>query len=61
MNGVDVVRELRTRAPDLTTRLVAFTGYCGSESIERTRAAGFDDHLIKPATLQRMLDCLPRS
>jgi signal transduction histidine kinase len=61
MNGVEVVRELRARAPDLTTRLVAFTGYCGSESIERTRAAGFDDHLIKPATLQRMLDCLPRS
>ena len=60
MNGVDVVRELRSRAPELTTRLVAFTGYCGAESIERTRAAGFDDHLIKPATLQRMLECLPR-
>jgi signal transduction histidine kinase len=61
MNGVEVCRELRARAPDLPTRLVAFTGYCGAESIERTRAAGFDDHLIKPATLQRMLDCLPRS
>jgi len=60
MNGVEVVRELKSRAPDLPTRLVAFTGYCGSESIERTREAGFDDHLIKPATLQRMLDCLPR-
>jgi signal transduction histidine kinase len=61
MNGMDVVRELRSRAPDLPTRLVAFTGYCGAESIERTRQAGFDDHLIKPATLERMLRCLPRS
>ena len=60
MNGIEVVRELKSRAPDLPTRLVAFTGYCGAESIEKTRAAGFDDHLIKPATLQRMLDCLPR-
>jgi CheY-like chemotaxis protein len=59
MNGVDVVRELRARAPDLTTKLIAFTGYCGAESIEKTREAGFDDHLIKPATLEKMLACLP--
>ncbi|MEO8551067.1 MAG: response regulator [Kofleriaceae bacterium] len=60
MNGVDVVRELRARVPDLATKLVAFTGYCGAESIEKSRQAGFDDHLIKPATLEKMLGCLPR-
>jgi CheY-like chemotaxis protein len=39
-------------------RLVALTGYGQPEDHERTRAAGFDDHLVKPvdtSTLERTL------
>jgi signal transduction histidine kinase len=58
MTGLDLARALRERCPDLRTRLVAFTGYCGADSIARATEAGFQDHLIKPATLEAMLTCL---
>jgi signal transduction histidine kinase len=58
MTGLDVVRALRHRCPDLRTRLVAFTGYCGADSVARAAEAGFHDHLIKPVTLDAMLRCL---
>ena len=58
MTGLDVVRALRSGAPHSTTRLVAFTGYCGADSMARATAAGFDDHLVKPATMEAMLRCL---
>jgi CheY-like chemotaxis protein len=58
MTGLDLARALRERCPDLRTRLVAFTGYCGADSIARATEAGFQDHLIKPATLEAMLKCL---
>lgn len=34
-------------------RLVAVTGYGQAEDFERARAAGFDDHLVKPVDLVR--------
>jgi signal transduction histidine kinase len=58
MTGLDVVHELRQRCPELPTRLVAFTGYCGTESIARATEAGFHEHLIKPATMDNLLRCL---
>jgi CheY-like chemotaxis protein len=58
MTGLDVARALRERCPDLPTRLVAFTGYCGADSIARATEAGFEDHLVKPATLEAVLKCL---
>jgi signal transduction histidine kinase len=58
MNGLEVVRALRERCPGLTTRLVAYTGYCGAEAIERANEAGFHDHLVKPATMEKLLGCL---
>jgi len=58
MTGLDVVKALRDRCPDLRTRLVAFTGYCGADSIARAAEAGFHDHLVKPVTLDAMLRTL---
>jgi len=58
MTGLDVVRALKERCPGLATRLVAFTGYCGAESLARANEAGFHDHLVKPATMEAMLRCL---
>jgi signal transduction histidine kinase len=58
MTGLEIVRALRDRCPDLPTRLVAFTGYCGSESLARAAEAGFHDHLVKPVSLDAMLRCL---
>jgi signal transduction histidine kinase len=58
MTGLDVVKALRARCPDLRTRLVAFTGYCGPDSVARATAAGFHDHLVKPVTLDAIVRCL---
>lgn len=48
MDGYELARRLRA-TPQLTgLRLVALTGYSGAEDQQRTRAAGFDEHLVKP-------------
>jgi PAS domain S-box-containing protein len=48
MNGYDVARLIRALPGMELVRLVALTGYGQAEDKERTRDAGFDDHLIKP-------------
>ena len=55
LDGYEVAAALRKRAPDLTTRLVALTGYGRPEDRERALAAGFDDHLVKPVTSEELL------
>ncbi|HEY1230320.1 MAG TPA: response regulator, partial [Ramlibacter sp.] len=58
MNGYEVARELRScYGPAL--RLVALSGWGQEVDRARGRAAGFDQHLIKPAdieTLRALLD-----
>jgi two-component system CheB/CheR fusion protein len=50
MDGYEVARELRARLPkEAMPRLIAVTGYGQDRDREKTRAAGFDDHLVKPA------------
>jgi CheY-like chemotaxis protein len=52
MSGYDIARELR-RIPGLDAALVvAMTGYGQAEDQERTRAAGFDRHLVKPVDVE---------
>jgi CheY-like chemotaxis protein len=58
MNGLDVARTLKTRRCDLPTRLIAFTGYCGADSMARATEAGFHDQLVKPVTMETLLRCL---
>ncbi|MBA2544855.1 MAG: response regulator [Deltaproteobacteria bacterium] len=55
MDGLALARVLRESCPDLTTRLVALTGYGHDNDRERTKAAGFDRHLVKPASLADIL------
>jgi signal transduction histidine kinase/ActR/RegA family two-component response regulator len=58
MDGYDLARRLRAQG---AIRLVAVTGYGQQSDQERSRAAGFDAHLVKPvalAELARVLDVL---
>jgi CheY-like chemotaxis protein len=52
MDGYEVARRLRQANRDPGLRIVAVTGYGQPSDRERSRAAGFDDHLVKPVTLQ---------
>jgi two-component system, sensor histidine kinase len=47
MDGYEVARRLR-RAKGKALRIVALTGYGQDEDRQRTREAGFDEHLTKP-------------
>lgn len=49
MDGFEVARRMRL-LPDLHARLVAVTGYGSGEDRQRSRAAGFDEHLVKPVS-----------
>jgi CheY-like chemotaxis protein len=58
MDGYEVARRIR-KEPDLKpVRLVALTGYGQTEDLQRTHAAGFDAHLVKPVDMRALHDAL---
>jgi PAS domain S-box-containing protein len=56
LDGYEVARRLR--AAGSRARLLALTGYAAAEDVERSRAAGFDEHLAKPPDPERLLALL---
>jgi PAS domain S-box-containing protein len=61
MNGYEVARSMRS-LPELgTVYLIALTGYGKSEDQQRTKAAGFDDHLVKPVDPETLIRALTRA
>jgi PAS domain S-box-containing protein len=61
MNGLEVARRLRQQANGRTVILVALTGWGQADDRERTRAAGFDQHLVKPVDIAELLELLGRA
>jgi signal transduction histidine kinase/CheY-like chemotaxis protein len=56
MNGYEVARTVRSD-PRLThVVLIALTGYGTAEDKARSRAAGFDHHLVKPVNVEALRD-----
>ena len=51
MNGLEVARRLRERANGHAVTLVALTGWGQVDDRQRTSAAGFDHHLVKPVDM----------
>ena len=49
VDGYALARQLRAEPAFAGTRLIAHTGYGAERDRERTREAGFDFHLVKPA------------
>lgn len=59
LDGYGVAREIRLNPTTARVRLLALTGYGADEDRQRSSAAGFDGHLVKPADpkrLQQMLE-----
>jgi two-component system CheB/CheR fusion protein len=54
LHGYDVARALRADKSLRGPYLVALSGYAQPRDIVEARAAGFDEHLAKPATLPRI-------
>jgi CheY-like chemotaxis protein len=58
MDGFEVARRIRENRSNDHVVLVALTGWGQAEDRNRTRAAGFNHHLVKPAditTIQTLL------
>jgi len=55
MNGFDVARAIREQEWGGDTMLVALTGWGKEDDRAKSRDAGFDHHLVKPAELDEIL------
>ncbi|WP_437281581.1 PAS domain-containing protein [Sorangium sp. So ce375] len=58
MDGYDVARAIRAEPSLASTRLVALSGYGQDEDRRRSREAGFDKHLVKPAEDTALMEAL---
>ena len=56
--GLEVARRLRATLGGDDIRIAALTGHCQPIDHERTRAAGFDWHFVKPVTSDTLLAAL---
>jgi PAS domain S-box-containing protein len=54
MDGYELARRLRSNPRLAKTRLVAITGYGQESDRRRSSDAGFDLHLVKPVTVERL-------
>jgi CheY-like chemotaxis protein len=61
LNGYEVARRLRQQPWGEDILIVALTGWGQEEDRRRTRAAGFDAHLIKPVKHEEITALLERS
>ena len=59
-DGYEVARELRRDPQTRDTVLVALTGWGAQDDRARSRSAGFDHHLTKPASLGAVVDLLAK-
>jgi CheY-like chemotaxis protein len=58
MDGYEVARRLRQHPELQAVSLIALTGYGQETDRHRSRAAGFDHHLVKPVDLQKLQEVL---
>jgi signal transduction histidine kinase/CheY-like chemotaxis protein len=58
MDGFELARQIRSNPALASTRLIAVTGYGQEHDRQRTHAAGFDAHLVKPVDIQQVSDLI---
>jgi CheY-like chemotaxis protein len=60
MDGYELAERLLASTATPKIRLIALTGYGQAEDRARTRAAGFDAHLVKPVNVEELEAALNR-
>ncbi len=58
LDGYEVAKRIRQQPTHKNTVLVAMTGYGQESDRERSQAAGFNHHLVKPADFGKVLEIL---
>ena len=61
MDGNEVARHLREQPEFERTLIVALTGWGQESDVERSKAAGFDHHMLKPVNFENLLELLANS
>jgi signal transduction histidine kinase/ActR/RegA family two-component response regulator len=63
LDGYEAARKMRADSGGRPLKLVAMTGWGQEEDLRRAREAGFDEHILKPADVDKLmalLDAAPR-
>lgn len=60
LDGIEVCRSLRARPWGDYLSIIALTGWGQEEDREQSRAAGFDEHLVKPVSHDQLVAVLTR-
>ena len=58
LNGYEAAKRLREKPWGKEIRIIALTGWGQEMDRQRTRDAGFDDHLVKPVEFEALQSCL---
>jgi signal transduction histidine kinase len=58
MDGFELARQLRANGEVPSVRLIAITGYGQEHDRQRSLAAGFDAHLVKPVDVQQLSELI---
>jgi CheY-like chemotaxis protein/anti-sigma regulatory factor (Ser/Thr protein kinase) len=58
MDGYELVQKLRQQPALARVRMIAVTGYGQEADRQRALAAGFDEHIVKPLTIERFQSLL---
>ncbi|MCA1663410.1 MAG: response regulator, partial [Myxococcales bacterium] len=58
MDGIEVCRRIRSSSLAPQPVMIALTGWGRPEDLQRTREAGFEQHLVKPVAIERLESAL---
>ncbi|HET7204559.1 MAG TPA: ATP-binding protein [Steroidobacteraceae bacterium] len=58
MNGYDAAKAIRAEPWAARTKVIAMTGWGQDDDRRRSRAAGFDAHLVKPVAMEQLVEVL---
>ena len=58
MDGYEAARRMRLRSWGKSVTLIALTGWGQQQDRQRTSAAGFDVHLVKPVSESQLFDAI---
>jgi len=56
LDGYEVARRLRASGANPHLKLIALSGYGSPQDMQRSRAAGFDTHMVKPVDPSRLME-----
>jgi CheY-like chemotaxis protein len=61
MDGIEAAKRIRLHPVGRHASLIALTGWGKDEDRDRTREAGFDEHLVKPVDTSALLHLLGKA